>query len=132
MLPALKERNLNIALSLAKEEVNAELDPEYMYRVIENLIMNASKYSDFNTEIKIGTYEENDRIIIFIENVCKDFNDNNIRFIFDKFYKGDTSRSTKNKGAGLGLAIAKGIVKMHNGEINAFYKDNKLKIIISI
>lgn len=132
MLPALKERNLNIALSLAKEEINAELDPEYMYRVIENLIMNASKYSDFNTEIKIGTYEENDRIIIFIENVCKDFNDSNIRFIFDKFYKGDTSRSTKNKGAGLGLAIAKGIVKMHNGEINAFYKDNKLKIIINI
>ena len=132
MLPVLKERNLNIALSLAKEEVNAEIDPEYMHRVIENLIMNASKYSDFNTEIKIGTYEENDRAIIFIENVCKDFNDNNIKFIFDKFYKGDISRNTKNKGAGLGLAIAKGIVEMHDGEINAEYKENRMKIIIQI
>ena len=103
-----------------------------MHRVMENLIMNASKYSDFNTEIKIGTYEENDRVIIFIENVCKDFNDNNIKFIFDKFYKGDTSRNTKNKGAGLGLAIAKGIVEMHDGEINAEYKENRMKIIIQI
>lgn len=132
MLPVLKERNLNIALSLTKDEVNAEVDPEYMYRVIENLIMNASKYSDFNTEIIIGTYEENNRVIIFIENSCKDFNDNNIKFIFDKFYKGDASRSTKNEGAGLGLAIAKAIIEMHDGEIKACYKDKKLRIDIFI
>lgn len=132
MIPVLKEKNLDINLSLPKDEINADIDPEKMYRVIDNLIMNAAKYSDCGTEVKICAYEENNKKIIFIENVCKEFDSSNIRFIFDKFYKGDFSRSTRSGGAGLGLAIAKSIVEMHGGEISADYIDSKVKITIQL
>ena len=125
-----KEKNLEISVLLPDDEINIEIDPEQMYRVMENLIMNALKYSDCNTEIKVGTYEENNNIVIFVENICSKFNKENIKFVFDKFYKGDASRSTKSDGAGLGLAITKSIVKMHGGEIKTEYNENKVRIII--
>jgi len=125
-----KEENLEISLLLPDYKINIEIDPEQMYRVMENLIMNAFKYSDCDTEIKVGTHIGNNNIVIFVENICRKFNKENIKFIFDKFYKGDASRSTKSNGAGLGLAIAKSIVKMHGGEIKAEYNENKVRIII--
>lgn len=132
MIPVLKEKDLSMNLSLPENEINVDIDPEQMYRVIENLIMNASKYSDCGTEVKIFAYEEKKKVIICVENICREFNYDKIKFIFDKFYKGDFSRSTRNDGAGLGLAIAKSIVEMHSGEISADYVNSKVKITIQI
>lgn len=104
-------------------EVNVEndvrilADPDKIARVFNNIIKNAIAYSFKNTVIKIAAYEEGDSVIITICNQGNMIPKENLKMIFDKFYRLDEARSTNTGGAGLGLAIAKEIVFAHDGEI---------------
>ena len=132
MIPVAMDKEANIKLKLPESRLESNVDPEKMSRVMENILMNAIRYSDKKSEIKVSLYEKENKAVIVVENKCSSFNKDKIEFIFDKFYKGDTSRSTKNSGAGLGLAIAKSIIEIHGGCINAEYNNKKVKLIITL
>lgn len=132
MIPVAMDKEANIKLKLPEIRLELNVDPEKMSRVMENILMNAIRYSDKKSEIKVSLYEKENKAVIVVENKCSSFNKDKIEFIFDKFYKGDTSRSTKNSGAGLGLAIAKSIIEIHGGCINAEYNNKKVKLIITL
>ena len=57
-------------------------------------------------------------------------NENELKKIFDKFYRADESRGTNSGGAGLGLAITKDIIELHNGTIEAKSEDETIEFII--
>ena len=86
------------------------------------LIDNAIKYSDKKGNVKINLYKDND-IILEVINKGIAIKDEDREKIFDRFYKVDQSRNRKNNNYGLGLSIAKKIVELHNGTIEAFSKD---------
>ena len=132
MIPVAMDKEANIKLKLPESRLESNVDPEKMSRVMENILMNAVRYSDKKSEIKVSLYEKENKAVIVVENKCSSFNKDKIEFIFDKFYKGDSSRSTKNSGAGLGLAIAKSIIEIHGGCINAEYNNKKVKLIITL
>ena len=132
MIPVAMDKEANIKLKLPESRLESNVDPEKMSRVMENILMNAVRYSDKKSEIKVKLSEKENKAVIVVENKCSSFNKDKIEFIFDKFYKGDTSRSTKNSGAGLGLAIAKSIIEIHGGCINAEYNNKKVKLIITL
>ncbi|MGN0620505.1 MAG: sensor histidine kinase [Porcipelethomonas sp.] len=88
------------------------------------LIDNAIKYSDEKAEIKLRLYSNKDKIILSCENPCKNFNADDIPHLFERFYRADKSHSDEKDGFGLGLSIAKEIVVLHKGTINAEYKNN--------
>ncbi len=85
---------------------------------------NALKYSNENSEIKISLNQIKNKIIITFENLCDDFDTDNIPHLFERFYRGDKSHSNEKEGFGLGLSIAKEITEIHNGKITAEYKNN--------
>ncbi len=93
---------------------------------------NALKYSDDNSEIKISLNQIKEKIIITFENPCSDFDSAIIPHLFERFYRGDKSHSKKKEGFGLGLSIAKEITDIHNGKINAEYKNNKVIFTITL
>ena len=132
MIPVAMDKEANIKLKLPESRLESNVDPEKMSRVMENILMNAIRYSDKKSEIKVSLYEKENKAVIVVENKCSSFNKDKIEFIFDKFYKGDSSRSTKNSGAGLGLAIAKSIIEIHGGCINAEYDNKKVKLTITL
>ena len=132
MIPVAMDKEANIKLKLPESRLESNVDPEKMSRVMENILMNAVRYSDKKSEIKVSLYEKENKAVIVVENKCSSFNKDKIEFIFDKFYKGDSSRSTKNSGAGLGLAIAKSIIEIHGGCINAEYDNKKVKLTITL
>lgn len=92
-------------------------DPNKLARVFHNILKNAIAYSYENTEIHIHAFQEKDWVKIEFSNQGKMIPKQKLDMIFEKFYRLDTSRSTKTGGAGLGLAIAKEIVTEHNGTI---------------
>ncbi|HBJ2611798.1 TPA: HAMP domain-containing histidine kinase [Clostridium botulinum] len=129
--PQLKEKNITISMNFPEKPLYKEVDVEKFMRVLENVISNAIKYSYKGTEISLNLYENKDRIVMeFWNTPIEALKEDELDFLFKRFYKKDLSRS--NKGAGLGLAIALEVIKLHEGELYAVMKNKKLGVIIKL
>lgn len=90
------------------------------------LIDNSLKYSPERSRISIRIFERRSMIGFEIKNGGEPINEDKLPYIFDRFYRGDSSRTESNKnGYGLGLAIAKKIVEIHHGYIQASSTDQE-------
>ncbi len=92
-------------------------DPDKLARVFNNILKNATAYSDKDTEITVSVRRSQEGTEIQFENHGTPIPKQKQEVIFEKFYRLDASRATKTGGAGLGLAIAKEIVEAHGGTI---------------
>ena len=128
--PILKETNKSISVNKT-DTIMMCADHEKLARVFNNVIKNAISYSTNNT-IDITIKKDEDKVKVIIENEANEISSSNLNKMFEKFYRLDDARRTKTGGAGLGLAIAKEIVKLHNGDIYAKYKDGKIKFYITL
>ncbi len=113
-----------------KVEVNAEDnlmilgDPDKLARVFNNVLKNAIAYGDKNSKIIIDVHKQPQETIITFKNYGKRIPPQKLDSIFEKFYRLDESRGTDTGNAGLGLAIAKEIITLHEGEIYAESNDD--------
>lgn len=94
-------------------------DPDKLARVFDNLLRNAIAYSYPGTNIDIQAYCEMNTIVITFSNQGDQIPQQKLTSIFEKFYRVDNARSSQTGGAGLGLSIAKEIVELHAGTIEA-------------
>lgn len=116
--PMFLEKNLKCVLETAPDTM-IRCDVNKMQRVFDNLLKNAVNYSFDGTSIHIiATLEENTLRIKFT-NSGNTISKEKLERIFEQFYRLDTARNSRSGGAGLGLAIAKEIVELHNGSITA-------------
>ena len=111
------ERKLEITGLGDFRSIKVHADPDLMYQVIYNLIENAVKFTDEGGTINFAVEETRYDISVMITNTGAGIPPEDIRFIFDRFYKTDKSRSMDKKGMGLGLYIAKTIMRLHGGDI---------------
>ena len=109
----------NTAVLRADESLTLWGDPEKLARVFNNILKNAAAYSFPDSEIIISAQERDGQMVIAFENQGPTIPAEKLSMIFDRFYRMDEARSTNAGGAGLGLAIAKEIVTLHNGSISA-------------
>ena len=96
-----------------------EFDEQRLTQVLANLVDNAIKYGRKNGHIQIKlSYQAAEKILkVIVEDDGNGINAADIPYVFDKFYRGEKSRSTAIPGSGLGLAICKYIVEAHGGEL---------------
>ena len=116
--PMLKEKNLNCNLHIANDTM-LNCDPDKIQRVFDNLLRNAVLYSYEGTDIEIAAAKQDEKILLQFINHGATIPEDRLERIFEQFYRLDASRNTISGGAGLGLAIAKRIVELHNGTITA-------------
>lgn len=116
--PTLKEMNEKINFT-SDEKTILYADPDKLSRVFNNLIKNAVNYSKENTDIDISILNKENQATVKITNKGKQIPKEKLDKIFEKFYRLDSSRTSKTGGSGLGLAIAKEIVELHGGRIYA-------------
>lgn len=116
--PTLKEMNKKINFT-SDEKTILYADPDKLSRVFNNLIKNAVNYSKENTDIYISILNKENQVTVKITNKGKQIPKEKLDKIFEKFYRLDSSRTSKTGGSGLGLAIAKEIVELHGGKIYA-------------
>lgn len=129
--PILKECNKKIKI-ITNEKVILNGDSNKLARVFNNVIKNAINYSTDNTNIIVEILNETTNAKVIISNQGKKINEEKLKHIFEKFYRIDTSRTSKTGGSGLGLAIAKEIIELHNGKIYATSDNKQTKFYISI
>ena len=106
-------------------EIHFDCDEIEFYGNVElvwtNLIDNAIKFSPENSSIDINIIKKSDNIVVTVIDRGRGMNAETITRIFDKFYQGDTSHSSK--GNGIGLTLVKKIVELHEGYINVTSND---------
>lgn len=103
----------------ADENLVVDGDPDKLARVFDNLLRNAIAYSYRDTTIHIRAQRQGDEIVITFTNQGRQIPEQKLRAIFEKFYRIDNARSSKTGGSGLGLSIARRIVELHSGRIEA-------------
>lgn len=110
------------------QSVNAFIDMQLMQEAITNLLENAIKYGNVDTDVWLDIEKSSDGIHIDISNVGEPIPEKEFDKIFNRFYRLDKSRSKKTGGTGLGLAIVKHISIVHNGKIEVRKSDEKKTI----
>ena len=131
--PTLKEMNKKINFT-SDEKTILYADPDKLSRVFNNLIKNAVNYSKENNYIDIIILNKENQATVKITNKGKQIPKEKLDKIFEKFYRLDSSRTSKTGGSGLGLAIAKEIVELHGGRIYAEsdMKETTFSVILPI
>ena len=123
----------NIVIKYQLENIEALIDKEKFAQVIINILSNAIKYNNGNNEIYIKVFKKNNSINISIKDSGIGIPKSEYKNIFERFYRLDKSRGANEKGAGVGLTIAKSIVNAHGGEIEVYSEINKgSEFIISL
>ena len=129
--PAFAEKSLRCSLNLPPQ-LPCECDPDKLARVFDNLLRNANFYSFPDTVIHISGQVNQGLITLRFENSGRTIPKEKLDRIFEQFFRLDSSRSTANGGAGLGLAIAKEIVRLHGGAIWAASADNHILFTVTL
>lgn len=128
--PILQETEREIELSIS-DKIVLEADPDKLARVFNNLIKNAIYYST-DKVISISVEKKAGKVEIVTCNKGRKISDEKLKRIFEKFYRADSSRTTKTGGSGLGLAIAKEIVELHGGTIRATSDKDYTKFYVEL
>ena len=112
------KKKLAIEVILTGEEMYVNADMEKIKQVIYNLLDNAIKFSHHDSVITIETTEKKNKIFVSVKDNGIGIPKDDLKLIFDRFYKSDLSRGKDKKGTGLGLSIVKEIINSHNENIN--------------
>lgn len=107
-------------------------DADKLARVFDNILRNAVSYCYPDTPIRIEAKREKGQIQICFVNQGDPIPNQKLQTIFEKFYRLDAARHSKTGGAGLGLAIAKKIVELHNGTIEAQCEGTETRFIVML
>ncbi|KGM96045.1 HAMP domain-containing protein [Clostridium botulinum] len=120
----IKSKKINVEVWLDEERLNVLVDRDKIIQVITNLIDNAIKYGKEEGNIEIRTKVKGQKVFISVYNDGPNISKEDGKYIWDRFYKGDKSRTLK-VSTGLGLSIVRRIVTQHGGDIWFENKENK-------
>lgn len=107
-------------------------DTNSVKKMINILVDNAIKHASDNGEINIYLKKENGKISLTVYNTGSNVSEKDVDKIFERFYRGDNSRSRESGGSGLGLSIAKSIAECNKWKISANCKLNEFMAITII
>ena len=113
-----RKKTIAIEVVLTDEVMYVHADVEKIKQVIYNLVDNAIKFSHEDSVIKIETSLKKNKLFVSVKDSGIGIPKDDLKLIFDRFYKSDLSRGKDKKGTGLGLAIVKEIIYAHNENIN--------------
>ncbi|MBI3998738.1 MAG: HAMP domain-containing protein [Armatimonadetes bacterium] len=98
---------------------NLHADADLVSQALHNLIDNALKFTPTGGEVTVRVTETGESVRIGVTNTGEGIAPEDLPYIFERFYRGDKSRSRSSGGAGIGLAIVKEVARVHGGDVGA-------------
>ena len=123
-----KARSLEEIMTLPEETVFISADGRYLYRVLENLYSNASKYAMEGSRIYLDVVPKQTSIVIQMKNVSKEKLNITTEELMQRFVRGDSSRNTE--GSGLGLSIASSLTELQGGKFHIYLDGDLFKVTL--
>ena len=111
-----KEKKLEIISNIPDKEIFINADNRYMYRIIENIFSNISKYALESSRVYIDINKNNKKVKIEVKNISKERLNITPDELMQRFVRGDKSRTTE--GSGLGISISKSLTELQKGKFD--------------
>jgi two-component system, OmpR family, sensor histidine kinase SaeS len=115
--PEARRRNIDIEARLDPVDPRVHIAPGQVERVLRNLLANAVRHTPANGVVSVTVEPDTDHVLVAVEDTGAGLPPNGEQRMFDRFWRDDESRARATGGAGLGLAIAQGLVRAHGGAI---------------
>ena len=115
--PTLRATGHELAVTLPAHEVTVMADPLRIEQVLDNLLENAARYAEPHSPVELRLVTEHGNAVTSVTNHGDAVAASEIEQIFEPFYRGRNAKQRSIRGAGLGLAICRGIVEAHGGRI---------------
>ncbi|KON91509.1 ATP-binding protein [Rossellomorea marisflavi] len=113
-----KEKKIAIQFeSEVERERELSIDPDKIEQVLTNLIDNAIRHTPGGGEVTVSLNRNTQGYLFFVQDTGSGIPEEDLPFVFERFYKADKARTRGKAGTGLGLAIARNIVEAHGGHI---------------
>ena len=112
--PQMEEKGMRIEVSFATKETMVHADQDKISRVLHNLMNNAVKFSKEGGVIEVETtFSGKNKILVSVKDHGSGISEEDQKYIFDRFYKVDSTRNKDKTGAGLGLSIVREFIQAH-------------------
>jgi two-component system OmpR family sensor kinase/two-component system sensor histidine kinase BaeS len=115
--PQAADRGVTLALDLPGDLPPVMADRRRIAQVLGNLLSNALRHTPEGGCVTLSAAEKEETVEVAVSDTGAGIPSEDLPYVFERFWRGDASRSRVSGGTGLGLAIAKQLVEMHGGEI---------------
>lgn len=112
-----RRNSINLTGSIDPGVDPVRFDNQRLSRAVSNLVGNALRHTQPGGRISISACRNGSDVVISVDDSGEGIAPGDIQYVFDRFYRSEKSRSRQTGGAGLGLAITKGIIEAHRGSI---------------
>ena len=119
---------MRIRMKISGAPIIVMADSDQMFQIVQNLLQNVLQYTPEGGEAEIGIEREFKSVKVLFTNSGEGIRSEDLPHIFERFYRGEKSRSRESGGAGIGLAIVKQIVESHEGAVGARSRPGRTEI----
>jgi signal transduction histidine kinase len=117
LLPTAERRGVHLSIQGGSQMARARCDPDKTERVLLNLLTNALRHTPDDGSIAVRVANAGAAVEVVVEDTGQGVPDGAVDRVFESFWRADPSRTPETGGAGLGLAIARGLVEAQGGRI---------------
>jgi two-component system sensor histidine kinase BaeS len=117
MQPQFDAKHIDVVAPAADGEDVISADADKLAQALRNLLQNALQYTPCAGQVRILTETSADRIKLTVCNTGEGIAEGDLPYIFERFYRGEKSRSRDHGGAGIGLTIVKELIEAHGGQV---------------
>jgi two-component system sensor histidine kinase BaeS len=128
----LAQKNISLSVQAPTPKVVVPADRHRFVRVLRNLVDNAVRYTPVGGTIEIHILPTPTAVAIDFFNPAANLSDRDLPLLFERFYRGEKSRSREHGGAGIGLSIVKELVEANGGSVKAAMEGTRLRISLTL
>ncbi len=124
----LYQKNIGVDFTGIEPGCQVFADPHKLAQVLHNLFQNSVQYTEANGKLKISTETSDTETRITFANPCKKMQGEDVPLLFERFYRGEKSRSRDYGGAGIGLSVVKDLIEAHKGKVGARQEKGEFQV----